>query len=496
MNNFLTRGCNSFVLRTLRSALRQAYNDQSGQVLPLVAMMMVTLLGMGGLVIDVGHVYISYHELQSSTDAAAMAGAQALPGANAASVATSYSAVAGNKNAFSNLSNVTMVSGYPAIGCLTALTKLGVACVSPANGNAIQVKQQVIVPMYFAALFGTPSVTMTATATASMSGAVTTPYNVVIIVDSTVSMGDSDSGDCNSTRLKCALLGVQTLLQDLSPCGASQSTCGTATTGNVANSVDRVALYTFPNVTNATAVKDYDCSSGDPTTASYTFPLTTANTYAPASATYRIIPFQSDYRTSDTATSLNTASNLTMAVNGKSGCTGLTNPGGQGTYYVGALWAAQADLLNEQSLNPGSQNVIILLSDGDSTATSAHMTSGSPFSTTTGTYPSTLDQCQQAITAAKAIAATGTKVYSVAYGAASSGCSTDTTGTLKGLSPCTAMQNIASSPAYFFSDYTASQNSGQCISASQPTTSLNQIFTQIAGSFTASRLIPDSLFTQ
>lgn len=56
MNNFLTRGCNSFVLRTLRSALRQAYNDQSGQVLPLVAMMMVTLLGMGGLVIDVGHV--------------------------------------------------------------------------------------------------------------------------------------------------------------------------------------------------------------------------------------------------------------------------------------------------------------------------------------------------------------------------------------------------------------------------------------------------------
>jgi hypothetical protein len=53
------------------------------------------------------------------------------------------------------------------------------------------------------------------------------------------------------------------------------------------------------------------------------------------------------------------------------------------------------------------------------------------------------------------------------------------------------MQQIASSPAYFFTDYTSS-TSGGCVSASQPTTNLNQIFTEIAGDLTVARLIPDS----
>jgi hypothetical protein len=53
------------------------------------------------------------------------------------------------------------------------------------------------------------------------------------------------------------------------------------------------------------------------------------------------------------------------------------------------------------------------------------------------------------------------------------------------------MQQMASSSQYFFSDYTATGGSGSCISASQPTTSLNQIFTQIAGDMTVARVIPD-----
>lgn len=54
------------------------------------------------------------------------------------------------------------------------------------------------------------------------------------------------------------------------------------------------------------------------------------------------------------------------------------------------------------------------------------------------------------------------------------------------------MQQMASAPQYFFSDYTASQGSGTCISAAQPTSSLNQIFTQIAGDMTVGRLIPNN----
>jgi hypothetical protein len=233
-------------------------------------------------------------------------------------------------------------------------------------------------------------------------------------------------------------------------------------------------------------------------------PFTTGSTTY--QMTYQILGFQSDYRTSDTASALSSASNTVKAVGGKSGCTGMSNPGGEGTYYAGVLYAAQSALLAQQSANPGSQNVIILLSDGDASASSSQMTTkaqstptgtgsqATTWATNSGTYPSYVNECQQAVTAAAAIAATGTRVYSVAYGAAAtSGCSTDT-GTYKN-APCNAMKNIASSPAYFFSDYTASQNSGQCISASQPTTSLNQIFTQIAGSFTAARLIPNSMFS-
>ena len=50
-------------------------------------------------------------------------------------------------------------------------------------------------------------------------------------------------------------------------------------------------------------------------------------------------------------------------------------------------------------------------------------------STTSGVYPSTKQQCHQAITAAQWAAQQGvggTRVYAVAYGATSSGCTTDT----------------------------------------------------------------------
>jgi hypothetical protein len=54
------------------------------------------------------------------------------------------------------------------------------------------------------------------------------------------------------------------------------------------------------------------------------------------------------------------------------------------------------------------------------------------------------------------------------------------------------MREIASSPGYFFSDYTATGGSSSCVSAAQPVTSLSQIFQVIAGDFTVARLIPNS----
>jgi len=54
------------------------------------------------------------------------------------------------------------------------------------------------------------------------------------------------------------------------------------------------------------------------------------------------------------------------------------------------------------------------------------------------------------------------------------------------------MEDMASAPQYFFSDYNQSGSGSTCQSASQPTTNINQIFGQIANDLTVARLIPDS----
>ena len=258
------------------SRLRRLRRDERGQTLPLVAFMLMCLLGMTGYVVDVGRGLYTYRELQATTDAAALAGASALPGSNAATVATQYSAVAGNLNARSNMPGVTMVPGYPLVRCLGTLTSQGMACTSPGNGNALEVKQQITVPMYFMRVLGKNSLTISASATAAMRGASPIPYNVAIIVDTTLSMNSLDvDSNCLDTRLNCANVGVQTLLHILSPCQNSLATCGSVTSGNVANPVDLVSLYTFPGFTSTTqASKDYDCSVTAPQISIYTDPYT------------------------------------------------------------------------------------------------------------------------------------------------------------------------------------------------------------------------------
>ena len=520
-----------------------AKSGERGQMLALVAMMMMGMLGVTAMVVDVGRVFISYHELQASTDAAALAGGEALGQPSSTTTTTDaavdlYSSTSSDKNSYSNL---TGVSTSISLKCLTTLTSGGIPCYGAGAYNAVQVTQTVGMPTTFAAIFGTTSVPLTATSTAAMAGAATTPYNVAIIVDTTVSMGSSDSncayaGNSNPTRLQCALQGVQTLLGELFPCASEAANCTASGTAGVANNpVDQVALFTFPNITTSTAQQDYTCPTSNPTTYPYTFPTnilsastglqnmpysittttgtgskktTTTTTYT---MTYQVTNgigsngYLSDYRASDTASGLTTSSQLATAAgaNTTKNCGGMGNPGGQGTYYAGAIYAAANSLLYEQSLNPTTANALILISDGDATSSSSQMTSASTpgTSTTLATngvkpnpaYPSYNNECQQAITAAKAAAAAGIRVYAVAYGAESSGCSTDS----PSITPCTTMGDIASSPAYFYSDYNQS-GSGKdttCVGtggAGNALTNIKKIFTSIFTSFTVARLIPNS----
>ena len=263
-------------------------------------------------------------------------------------------------------------------------------------------------------------------------------------------------------------------------------------------SLDRISLFTFPNLTTSTVANDYTCGSSAPTAGPYTFPSTTATTLStmPYSVTtttttgnpphqhtttttttvqetYQVTQgnnttgsqgyngYWTDYRSSDTANSLNTTSNLTNAVGGSS-CTGLQT-GYENTYYAGAIYAAQSSLVAEQAANPGSQNAMIILSDGNATAKEQNPggafqagyndmvtgTQSTTVATDSGNYPSWVGECGQGIDAANAATAQGTTVYVIGYNSPitsnSSNCGSDRSG---GDSPeCHPVQRIA---AYVF----------------------------------------------
>ncbi len=230
--------------------------------------------------------------------------------------------------------------------------------------------------------------------------------------------------------------------------------------------------------------------------------------------TYQVIPFSSNYRTSDSATTLNTAADIVIA-SGGSGCAGITAPGGEGTYYAQVIYAAQAALVAEQNANPGSQNAMIILSDGDATssASSGQIAVASGGGTLNGTggntsytYPSALGECGQAVQAAYDAANnssynnTGsfTRVYTIGYGAETSGCTTDKTYSATvtggggswgpGDSPCQSIAAMASDPGYFYSD-----DANGCASSNGTNyTQLTQIFQAIATSFSTPRLVPNT----
>lgn len=542
--------------RNLLSFVHKALNDQRGQVLPWVALGMVGFLGMSGLVVDVGHLYVVHRQLQGATNAAALAAMGSLSGSTTdiKAAANTYGSDAGGLNPVMGLTGVkTTVS----TSCIETMVTSGSQCISiNINGtnktaNAVKVTQSVSVPTYFMRVLGVNSVDLTATATASSSPQ---PYNVAVIIDTTGSMGTYDSY-CQQTQLACALEGLQILLKALKP------------------SADPVALFTFPAQTANSVGQDYcDYSAGSLFFPQYPYPAipdksSSSTDYNPTgtSPTYKIVDFSTDYRTSDTATDLNLSSNLVKAAGANSGCNGLQlagsfswgqdwvgstwSQGGQMgpgvTWYSGVIYAAQAALLAKQrERSDHSKNVIIFLSDGNANLFQAAMSHGKwgsipvwngrkyvnkygwiPTSTPPtpltdalshltsqpgAAYPSWDGDCGQAVLASKTARDQGTIVYSVAYGAEPTGCPTDSTAYAqwRGVSsssfykadivPCQTMFDIAtpdSNDKYFYSDYQAVGSDTTCVATQKPSdlVSLSKIFASIGADMANPRLIPNSL---
>jgi len=95
--------------------MRRGRGDR-GQILPIMTLVLIALLGIGAFGIDVGYAYYAKRQLQSATDAAALAGAQDLPSVTTAKTTAATYATA---NTPANFSTVTYTY---ATSCTTAAT--------------------------------------------------------------------------------------------------------------------------------------------------------------------------------------------------------------------------------------------------------------------------------------------------------------------------------------------------------------------------------------
>ena len=181
---------------------------ERAQVLPLIALSLIALLGIAAFAIDVGYAYYAKRQLQSATDAAALAGAQDLPNASTAiTTATSYAAA----NTPSNLSfNFT----YQVSCTNTAIVATG--CAAAVNPNQLTVSATGTTTTWFARIFGLNHFDLTAHANAC-SPCSSTPVDIVIAIDRTGSMCTPTDSSGNCIDLDNAKDGVRTMLGMLNP---------------------------------------------------------------------------------------------------------------------------------------------------------------------------------------------------------------------------------------------------------------------------------------
>ena len=407
----------------------QPRKNQSGQSLVLVALMLTFVLGCMAFAIDLGYAYACYQRLQASADAAAIAAASALPnGTLATQYADQYSATAGNLNVIAGL---TVTMSPPSFACSQALvTEFGLTCPTASGqivrANAAQVVEHASVPTFFAKIFGLSTIPIAATASARARGSAEQAVNVVIVAQATGHTGGVQDSNCpiydpsgtwggrTPYQADCIKSGIRILLSQLWPCAAGQMCTGS-------NPYDEVSLMLFPGL-NKTTKTGAASQAAEFTPCGYNNNLAGITPYiqesyaSSANPLFTVVPFSSGYRTSTTSALNGGASGLVQAVDWADGVTGCTsaNYGYANiweTDYAPVITAAQTALLAESASRPNTQNLIILVSDGDAPGQGG--CSGSNNYCNGGGQ----NQCQQGVTAAKNAAAAGITVYSVAYGA-------------------------------------------------------------------------------
>lgn len=410
--------------------------EERGQAVVLITLALTVLLGMAALAIDVGYGYYVQRSLQSSADAAALAGASELPNASVAqTTAKTYAGSAGGKNERANVRGVQ-----------TTVTTKCVAIAPCFPVNAVQVTETTTVSTKFARVLGIDSFDVKVKATAC-SPCAARPLDVMLVLDRTLSMCMDHWGNYNSacTDLTNARNGLRTFVNYMDP------------------ALDRVGLAIFPPARNGTcATPPLPTTSNTPPPRHYV-----DASYSSSSYPYVVAPLETNYRS---GTGLNPSSTLVSAIN----CA----KGGGVTAYALALEKAQAEL--DARGRPDVQDIIVFFSDGAANY-------GPTYSPYGASSPYRATPCHQGVNSAAAIKGNGTLVFSIGYDLdAEDGTSTfnvckNANGNLESpsITARSALQQIAStgSGQYFYEQPTPGE--------------LNTIYTKIAAEITGARLIAD-----
>jgi hypothetical protein len=343
---------------------------ERGQILPIVALALVALLGISAFAIDVGFAYYGKRQLQSATDAAALAGAQDLPNAvTAVTTATSYATA-------NTPPNLAFSFTYQTSCTNTAIIATG--CTASVNPNQLTVTGSGTTSTWFAKIFGITHFDLAAHANAC-SPCSSTPVDIVIAVDRTGSMCSPTDSQGNCTDLDNAKDGIRTMLKDLNPPYA------------------QIGMVAFPPVqTTATSpcAAPYNSLGGN----GY-------DGYDAANRGYLTDAINGNYKTGLT---LNTSSGLYLHTD--DGPANSCIQAGGNTSYSEALRQAQAEL--DLHGRPNVPDYIVFLTDGEANI-------GSVYGANDPTYPqdNADDQqpCHTAINVANQYKAAGTTIYSIGY---------------------------------------------------------------------------------
>jgi hypothetical protein len=188
-----------------RRLLLRARRDESGQILPMIALMMVVLIGFLALAVDVGNAYLHKRRLQAAVDLALVSSAQSLPDTTSAiGLAKSYTDTNWHKRDDTNPAETVTT------GCLTA------GC---TKQDQISLTATVDVPTVFLKLFGIDKWSVRAKGTAcGPCDSTQAKFDVMVVLDRSYSMClDSDDRPNNCADLAQAVDGIKSLLGFFNP---------------------------------------------------------------------------------------------------------------------------------------------------------------------------------------------------------------------------------------------------------------------------------------